>query len=297
MSETLTLPTALTTAAETAAPRPRSLAQRLVETLCAEMRDGVLPPGTRLPTEPVLMARFQVSRTVVREAMSRLQAAGWVLTRHGVGTFVCDPADATGLPSPVDRAAAAQPATLEDKLALLELRMGLESDAAALAAQRRSETQLAQLAAQLEAYAGAVSTGQPTASADALFHLLVAQATGNRHFEDVLRHVSRATIERGAADAMGGAAGAVGATGAAGATPRPALQVTAQHPLPAATASRGDPATPATDALLRDKSHALAEHRAIYDAIRRGDPQAARAAMFLHLDQSRQRLRALAGLG
>ncbi|MEN9893031.1 MAG: hypothetical protein RLY78_3326, partial [Pseudomonadota bacterium] len=42
---------------------------------------------------------------------------------------------------------------------------------------------------------------------------------------------------------------------------------------------------------------ALAEHRAIYDAIRRGDPQAARAAMFLHLDQSRQRLRALAGLG
>ena len=44
--------------------------------------------GAKLPTEAAFMAEFGVSRTVVREAISKLQAAGLVETRHGVGTFV-----------------------------------------------------------------------------------------------------------------------------------------------------------------------------------------------------------------
>ena len=44
--------------------------------------------GDKLPTEAAIMAEFDVSRTVVREAISKLQASGLVETRHGIGTFV-----------------------------------------------------------------------------------------------------------------------------------------------------------------------------------------------------------------
>ena len=47
-----------------------------------------MKPGDKLPTESELVRGFGVSRTVVREAISRMQAAGLVDTQHGVGTFV-----------------------------------------------------------------------------------------------------------------------------------------------------------------------------------------------------------------
>ena len=254
---------------------PRSLSHRLVEALQQEIDTGLLRPGDKLPTEPLLMARFGVSRTVVREAMLRLQTAGRVQTRHGVGTFVCAPVPAE--PASVGASVGlneATPPSLEDKLAMLELRMSLESDAAALAAQRRSPEQLRELGEVLHAFAQAVAEGRPTVAEDAQFHLLVARATGNRHFEAVLHTLGRATIQRlpgGPHDAPARAAAA--------------LRV-----------PDGIPAPLAEPALRPGKQVVLDEHRAIHDAIRRADPQAARAAMFLHLDQSRQRLRALAGL-
>ena len=79
--------------------KPRSLAQELVDALGERIRTGALPPGTKLPTEAAVMEEFGVSRTVVREAISKLQAAGLVDTRHGVGTFV------VGLTPDSDRAA------------------------------------------------------------------------------------------------------------------------------------------------------------------------------------------------
>ena len=68
--------------------RPRSLALGLVEAIEERIRDGRLAPGAKLPTESAVMAEFGVSRTVVREAISKLQASGRVSTRHGVGSFV-----------------------------------------------------------------------------------------------------------------------------------------------------------------------------------------------------------------
>ena len=72
--------------------RTRGLVDEIVEGLQASMRDGQLKPGEKLPTEAEIMARFDVSRTVVREALSKLQASGLVETRHGIGTFVLPPA-------------------------------------------------------------------------------------------------------------------------------------------------------------------------------------------------------------
>ncbi|MES1266041.1 MAG: GntR family transcriptional regulator, partial [Variovorax sp.] len=71
--------------------RGRGLAHGLVEDLSLKIRDGALRPGDKLPTESEIMQAFGVSRTVVREALSKLQAGGLVETHHGVGTFVLQP--------------------------------------------------------------------------------------------------------------------------------------------------------------------------------------------------------------
>ena len=64
----------------------------LVELVVSGVRQLIgeqsLQAGDKLPTEGDLIARFQVSRSVVREAISRLQAAGLIKTQHGIGSFV-----------------------------------------------------------------------------------------------------------------------------------------------------------------------------------------------------------------
>ena len=109
-----------------AVQRPRNLALALVESLGDRIRDGRLAPGDKLPTEAAIMAEFGVSRTVVREAMSKLQAAGAGadaprrrhLRRSGCGD------------SAVFRIRADQLETLHDVVAMLELRIGVETEAA-----------------------------------------------------------------------------------------------------------------------------------------------------------------------
>ena len=122
--------------------KPRSLAQELVTVLTERIRSGQLKRGDKLPTESQIMAEEGVSRTVVREAISRLQAAGQVETRHGIGTFVLD-APATG----GFRIDPATVVTLREVLAVLELRIALEIESAGLAAQRRSDEALARMRA------------------------------------------------------------------------------------------------------------------------------------------------------
>ena len=103
----------------------RSLAQELVTVLSEQIRDGLLKRGDKLPTEAAIMEAHGVSRTVVREAISRLQAAGQVETRHGIGTFVLDTPSPSGF-----RIDPATIVTLRDVLAILELRISLEVESA-----------------------------------------------------------------------------------------------------------------------------------------------------------------------
>jgi GntR family transcriptional regulator, transcriptional repressor for pyruvate dehydrogenase complex len=138
-------------AAPRALRRTRNLADNLVESLGDRIRDGRLPPGEKLPTEAEIMGEHGISRTVVREALSKLQAAGQVLTRHGIGTFVVGPGDAAPF-----RIAPEQLATLHDVIAMLELRIGVETEAASLAAQRRSDANLREMRAALDDFTAAV---------------------------------------------------------------------------------------------------------------------------------------------
>ncbi|GAB3606198.1 FadR/GntR family transcriptional regulator [Conyzicola nivalis] len=169
-------------------PRP-NLTRQLVGDLLQLVQEGVVRPGTKLPTEAALMERFSVSRTVVREALSQLQASGIVRTYQGRGSFVLATPDEHGF-----EVGAVSPGDLDAVLALLEFRTGVEVEAAGLAALRRSPAQLAQIGEALAEFADA--SERPTAAVDAdfAFHLRVAWSSGNRHFPQLLESLGRGML-------------------------------------------------------------------------------------------------------
>ncbi|WP_293220970.1 FadR/GntR family transcriptional regulator [Ottowia sp.] len=171
--------------------RPRSLTVEVVEAVGDRIRDGSLAAGAKLPREADLMADFGVSRTVVREAISRLQAAGMVATRHGVGTFVVGAGDTVAF-----RIDPEQMATLQDVIDVLELRIALETECAGLAAARRTEDQLQAIREALAAFVAARESGQDAVGADFQFHLEIARATHNRHFVELMNTLGLSMIPR-----------------------------------------------------------------------------------------------------
>ncbi|MCG2583771.1 FadR/GntR family transcriptional regulator [Massilia sp. TS11] len=225
--------------------KPRNLADGLVASFTDSIEKGVLKPGDKLPTETAIMELHGVSRTVVREAMSKLQAAGWVETRHGIGTFVIERAP-QGLAFPPD-----QIRTVRDVLDILELRISLETEAAWLAATRRSADQVAELRSVLEEMQSATTRNSRSVELDKRFHYLIAAATGNPYFVDILGQLGQAII------------------------PRARLNT--------AQLSQDDP--------VRYLERVQREHAAIFQAILAQDADAARAAMRTHLSNSRERLR------
>ncbi len=171
--------------------RTRSLTTDVVQALSDQIRDGRLPSGHKLPREADLMVEYGVSRTVVREAMSRLQAAGMVDTRHGIGTFVLGLGDA-GL----FRITPRQLGTLNDVIAVLELRIAVETESADLAARRRTEDNLAALRSALDAFDTAVDQARDAVGPDFQFHLEIARATQNPRFAELMSTLGGAMIPR-----------------------------------------------------------------------------------------------------
>ncbi|MFV3406268.1 MULTISPECIES: FadR/GntR family transcriptional regulator [Pseudomonas] len=226
--------------------QPRRLAEQLVERFAQRMREGTLKRGDKLPTEAAIIQAEGVSRAVVREAMSRMQAAGLVETRHGVGTFVLD------MPAPESfNVGPATIALLSDVLDLLEFRLSLEVQAAGMAAERATPQALDELAQALEALMQGPEKSGSTTNADFQFHLKIAKAADNQYLIDIMKHLGTKMIPR----------------------TRMNSAYTGQS----------------------NRSTYLAginvEHQQIFDAIASRQVDAARAAMYLHLSNSRARLR------
>ncbi len=163
----------------TSQPGPQrnpSLVDGVTAALAASIREARSPPGERLPPADTLARRFGVSRTVVREALARLHADGLVETRQGSGAFV---AGLAGRPLRLDAATMDAP---ERVLDILELRMGVETEAAALAATRATPAQKAAIEATVEALAAVAGTGADGVEEDLRFHQAIAEATGNPLF-------------------------------------------------------------------------------------------------------------------
>lgn len=171
--------------------RRTSLAQQLVNDFAQRIRDGEIKAGEKLPTEQVIIQQKGVSRTVVREAMSRLQAEGLVETRHGIGTFVVDATSARDFQ--VDERSVG---TLRDAIAVIELRLSLEPESAGLAALRRSPEQLQAIRAALDELLRCARTGSDTVQADFEFHRQISQCTANSFFTDVMNQLGSNIIPR-----------------------------------------------------------------------------------------------------
>ena len=225
------MPTKAKTKTKRAKP---TLAQVIFQDVCDAIKQGRLSIGDKLPTESGIMEKYSVSRTVVREAILKLQAAGLVETRHGIGTFVVSkPNESNAL---IEISAKD---TLPELLDLLEFRMGFEVEACGLAAKRRDYDHIKKLEQALHALQKRDKTNTDPYTADFQFHYLIAEATGNKHYTELMNLLGSKLI------------------------PHTRLNTNRIH-------------------------H---EHEDIFAAIARGDSQAARAAMRLHLINSREALR------
>jgi GntR family transcriptional repressor for pyruvate dehydrogenase complex len=167
-------------------PPRRSLVSTVVDQLTRQVRSGAAPPGSRLPAENELSRLFDVSRTVVREAVARLKADGLVETLPGQGLYVTNAGPGHGvlrLRPPVGDAT-------QTASELLEFRASLETDSARLAAMRRTTTDLRALRhsfAQLSAVQGKGGSGTDE---DLAFHLQIARASHNSYIVQVLEFLS-----------------------------------------------------------------------------------------------------------
>ena len=130
------------------------LSVQVAQRLANEIREGRLSPGDKLPTEAQLVEQFQVSRTVVREALSRLKSLGLVASRQGSGVYV-------------DQSAAFEPlnfdarhaASREAVIHIVEVRRALEAECAQLAAEKRTAADLRGIQQALKALDVAVGLG------------------------------------------------------------------------------------------------------------------------------------------
>lgn len=196
-----------------------------------ESRD--MQPGERLPSERTLAQEFRVSRPSVREAIKALQILDVLDSRHGNGTFIKSRAGLSGgWPSQVDL-----DARNIDLIELLEVRKMIEPTAAALAAARRNERQLAAMEAEVVALEKRPDDRENLVRHDYLFHEEIVQAAGNHVLQDVARFLGP-LLQRSRK-----------LTGRSTPNPRIAIQ----------------------------------QHRVIFEAIRRRDPDIAEQAMRTHL--------------
>jgi DNA-binding FadR family transcriptional regulator len=138
----------------------------------ALIANGEFEVGARLPSERALAERFDVSRTLVREAIIVLEIQGAVEVRGGSGIYVCVSPVA---PSRSTNFTPAGPGPFE----LLRARCLIESEIASVAAVTRKDADLDRIFAALAAMREHMHDKAANEAADRLFHLRIAESTGN----------------------------------------------------------------------------------------------------------------------
>ncbi|MBO8140767.1 MAG: FadR family transcriptional regulator [Firmicutes bacterium] len=210
----------------------------------ALLREGALKPGDKLPPEAELCQIFGVSRPVLREAFAGLRELGILRIERGSGTFVANPvAEATG-----QRLARHLAGSAGNLLALMEVRLALEPEAARLAAERATADDIQDIEAAFRAMEQAVVRGDVGSDEDYRFHHTLAAATHNEVFQRVIELIGDLFIR--------------------------SLWVSRQRSM----------------RFVERPRQALEEHRAVLEAVRRGEAASAWQAMRAHLLGARQRL-------
>jgi GntR family transcriptional repressor for pyruvate dehydrogenase complex len=173
------------------------LSEHVAEQIIELIREQNLGPGSLLPTETDLMARMQVGRSSVREALHGLAVLGVVEIRQGQGTFVRSPVPLAGPAAFSGEAISAALARgLTDEL--LEAREIIEVRAASLAARRATPEDLAELERLVGDARAASAAGRAAFQLSAEFHLGVARAAHNDVLESFVASYLPLLAERGA---------------------------------------------------------------------------------------------------
>ncbi|AMB86955.1 GntR family transcriptional regulator [Pseudomonas agarici] len=156
--------------------RSESLVQRTVSAIRAEIDSGRFAASTRMPTEHELAEQLQVSRSVIREAVSQLKADGVLTTRRGLGSYVSEHPEGKVFRFPGEADG------VLDLGRLFEMRVWLETQAAAAAAQRRTVADLKCLGNALSTMQSKSAELNAAAAADVAFHRGIVAATQNTYF-------------------------------------------------------------------------------------------------------------------
>ncbi|MEA2290803.1 MAG: hypothetical protein QOD55_2800 [Solirubrobacteraceae bacterium] len=151
---------------------PAGAVEQVVRRIGEAIGAGLLAPGERLPGQVELAGTLGVARMTLRQALAVLEDAGLLEIRRGRtgGAFVAaDP------PPP-----ALDPPTAEQLRALTDWRRAISGEAAALAALRRTDAELAGLREAMRAVQDAAGEAPAFRRADARFHVLVAELARSR---------------------------------------------------------------------------------------------------------------------
>ncbi|NUL46171.1 FadR family transcriptional regulator [Cellulosimicrobium funkei] len=238
---------------------------------------GELVPGQKLPSENQLVTEHGVSRTVVREAILRLQAEGLVHTRRGSGSFVLTPPSEHDAGRPVPRAAPAN--SVAGRMDLIDYRVAIESEAAALAAVRRSESMADGVRRAERAFSASAGAPEPGGPAELLrldfaFHRSVAEASGSALLLQALDALGPAMIAMPRARLVETESCASGRDG---------------HGADGSGVAGEGAARAEPSAAGRRATVVAAEHTAVAAAVVDGDALGAAAAMRTHLRNSARR--------
>jgi len=227
-------------------PPQISRTAQVADWFAREIRAGHLTSGEKLPTEQELIAQFGVSRTVIREAMASLRSEGLVVSRQGAGVFVADHHAATTF-----RIISDELTSLTEVQNVLQLRIAVEQEAAGIAADKRSNDDLARMRDCLDAIDASIAAGESAIEPDFAFHRAIASATGNPYFERFMHFLGPVIIPR--------------------------------------QLMRPRDETPEQRRLYLEQVQT--EHRRIYQAIERQNVEAARFTLREHLEAGRERYR------
>ncbi len=155
--------------------RPKKISEEIVSQIKHLITTGDLKPGDRIPSERELAQMLGVSRPSVREAIMVLDAMGLLAARQGGGTYVRS-LTAGALNDPLSTMVEENPAMLH---ALVEVRMGLETWSAYLAAKRATPVEVERMRELLATMKAQATRGGWDAEVDSQFHYAITAATHN----------------------------------------------------------------------------------------------------------------------
>jgi GntR family transcriptional repressor for pyruvate dehydrogenase complex len=174
-----------------AVKRGGSLVDVVVEQIQGLLARGELQSGDRLPREDELVDQFGVSRTVLREALGRLQAIGMLTVRRGQGMFVGKPA---GVASCARMVRSALSLTTKDLVKFAEFRAAIESFAARRAAELATEEDLKDLEALCQEMNRPDQDHLASIKLDFRFHLRLVDIARNEVLHNALEVIQEFTM-------------------------------------------------------------------------------------------------------